>query len=169
MRAHRASCLLEDKIKSLKRLSKITAGLRKRGKKVVFTNGCFDILHFGHAKYLQEAAKLGDVLVVAVNSDSSIKSIKGKDRPIVDEKNRMRMIAALESVDFVTLFSQSTPINAIKAIKPSILVKGADWSKGNIVGGDFVTGCGGKVKSVKLVRGLSTTNLINKIAKKSSG
>jgi D-beta-D-heptose 7-phosphate kinase/D-beta-D-heptose 1-phosphate adenosyltransferase len=169
MRAHRASRLLEDKIKSLGQLSKITARLRKCGKRIVFTNGCFDILHFGHAKYLQEAASLGDVLVVAVNSDSSIKKIKGKDRPIVDEKNRLRMIAALESVDFVTLFSQSTPINAIKAIKPSILVKGADWSKGDIVGGDFVTGCGGKVKSVKLVKGLSTTNLINKIAKKSSG
>jgi D-beta-D-heptose 7-phosphate kinase/D-beta-D-heptose 1-phosphate adenosyltransferase len=167
MRAHRASRLLEDKIKSLKQLSKITAGLRKRGKIVVFTNGCFDILHFGHAKYLQEAASLGDVLVVAVNSDSSIKKIKGKDRPIVDESNRLRLIAALGSVDFVILFSQDTPINVIKALKPSILVKGADWSKGNIVGGDFVAGCGGKVKTVGLVKGLSTTDLINKIAKKS--
>lgn len=159
--------MLEDKIKSLKQLSKITAGLRKRGKIVVFTNGCFDILHFGHAKYLQEAASLGDVLVVAVNSDSSIKKIKGKDRPIVDESNRLRLIAALESVDFVILFSQDTPINVIKALKPSILVKGADWSKGNIVGGDFVAGYGGKVKTVGLVKGLSTTDLINKIAKKS--
>jgi len=158
--------LLKDKVKSLAALKRIICGLKKSGKKVVFTNGCFDLLHFGHAKYLEEAKRKGDVLVVAVNSDSSTRRIKGKRRPIVDEKNRLLMMAALESVDYVTKFNEDTPLNVIKALKPDVLVKGADWGKGNIVGRDFVVRYGGRVSTVKLVRGLSTTNLIHKIAKK---
>jgi len=138
--------------------------LRKRNKKIVFTNGCFDILHYGHAKYLQEAKNKGDVLVVGVNSDSSIQKIKGKSRPIVDEKNRLGLLSALESIDYLILFKDDTPLKLIKALKPDILIKGADWNKDKIVGSDVVRRLGGKVLTIKLVKGLSTTNLINKIA-----
>jgi D-beta-D-heptose 7-phosphate kinase/D-beta-D-heptose 1-phosphate adenosyltransferase len=146
-------------------LRRAVTALKRSGKKIVFTNGCFDILHFGHAKYLEEAGKKGDILVVAVNSDSSIRKIKGKNRPIINENQRLKLVAALESVDFVTKFNDTTPLKVIMALKPDILVKGADWSKGNIVGGDFVKSCGGKVSTVKLVKGLSSTNLIQKIAR----
>jgi D-beta-D-heptose 7-phosphate kinase/D-beta-D-heptose 1-phosphate adenosyltransferase len=146
-------------------LKKIVAGLKRSGKKVVFTNGCFDILHFGHAKYLEEAGRKGDILVVAVNSDSSVRRIKGRSRPIVGQKNRLNMIAALESVDYVTLFNEDTPLKVIRALKPDILIKGADWNKFNIVGSDFVASYGGRACTVKLVQGLSTTNIIKKIAK----
>jgi D-beta-D-heptose 7-phosphate kinase/D-beta-D-heptose 1-phosphate adenosyltransferase len=165
MRINRAGRLLENKIKSLAVLTKIVRGLKRSGKKIVFTNGCFDLMHFGHAKYLQEAAKKGDILVVAVNSDSSVKKIKAKGRPIIDEYNRLRLVAALESVDYVVKFSEDTPIKVIAALKPDVLVKGADWNKLNIVGSDLVRSCGGRVSTVKLVNGLSTSNLIKKIAK----
>ena len=157
--------MLKDKLKGLAGLKKIVAGLRKSGKIIVFTNGCFDILHFGHAKYLEEAKRLGDVLVVAVNSDSSVRKIKGKKRPVVSQKNRLRMMAALESVDYVTQFSQQTPLKVIKLLRPDILVKGADWNKFNIVGSDFVASYGGRVATVKMVKGQSSTKLINKIAR----
>jgi rfaE bifunctional protein nucleotidyltransferase chain/domain len=165
MRTYRRSeyCLIE-KIKSLKILKGLIAGLKKQGKRIVFTNGCFDILHYGHAKYLQDARNKGDILVVAVNSDASIRKIKGSNRPIVGQKNRLRLLAALESVDFVTLFKETTPLKVIKELKPDILIKGADWEKNNIVGGGFVEAYGGKVKTIKLVKGLSTTSLIKKIA-----
>jgi len=158
--------LLKDKIKNLAALKKIIAGLKKSGKKIVFTNGCFDLMHFGHAKYLEDAKRKGDILVVAVNSDSSIRKIKGRNRPIIEEKNRLRMMAALESVDFVLIFSEENPLRVIKALKPDILVKGADWDKNNIVGSDFVASYGGRVSTIKLVQGLSTTTLIHKIADK---
>lgn len=166
MRTHRAGRLLKDKIKNLAALKKIIAGLKKSGKKIVFTNGCFDLMHFGHAKYLEDAKRKGDILVVAVNSDSSIRKIKGRNRPIIEEKNRLRMMAALESVDFVLIFSEENPLRVIKALKPDILVKGADWDKNNIVGSDFVASYGGRVSTIKLVQGLSTTTLIHKIADK---
>ena len=158
--------MLKDKIKNLAALKKIIAGLKKSGKKIVFTNGCFDLMHFGHAKYLEDAKRKGDILVVAVNSDSSIRKIKGRNRPIIEEKNRLRMMAALESVDFVLIFSEENPLRVIKALKPDILVKGADWDKNNIVGSDFVASYGGRVSTIKLVQGLSTTTLIHKIADK---
>ena len=156
---------LSGKIKSLRALKKLTAKLKRQGKRITFTNGCFDILHYGHAKYLQDAKNSGDILVVGVNSDSSVRKIKGKDRPVVDEKNRLGLLAALESVDYLVLFKEATPLKVIQAVKPDILVKGADWNKNNIVGSGFVAGYGGKVKTVKLVKGLSTTNLIKKIVK----
>jgi D-beta-D-heptose 7-phosphate kinase/D-beta-D-heptose 1-phosphate adenosyltransferase len=165
MRTHRAGRLLEEKVKSLATLKRIVAGLKKSGKKIVFTNGCFDLMHFGHAKYLEDARKEGDVLIVAVNSDSSIKRIKSEKRPIVDERNRLRLVAALESVDYVTLFSEDTPLKTIRALKPDVLVKGADWNQDDVVGGDFVRSYGGCVSTVKLVQGLSTSNLIYKIAR----
>jgi len=161
----RIGFMLKDKIKSLKSLKKETLKLKKKGKTIVFTNGCFDLLHYGHAKYLQDAKNKGDILIVGVNSDSSVKKIKGNTRPIVKERDRLRLVAALESVDFVLKFSQDTPLIAIKEIQPDILVKGADWNKEKIVGSDFVLNHGGKVLTIKLCKGLSTTNLINKIAK----
>ena len=143
-------------------LKKITAGLKKRGKKIVFTNGCFDLLHYGHVKYLEDAKRGGDVLVVAVNSDRSVKKLKGKMRPIINEIFRQSVLASLDSVDYVTMFSEETPLKVIKTIKPDVLVKGADWRKNAIVGADFVKSYGGKVKTIKLVKGLSTTMLIKK-------
>jgi len=157
--------LLKDKIKSQDSLKKIIAGLQKKGKKIVFTNGCFDIMHYGHAKYLEDAKKHGDILVVAVNSDASVKKIKGKNRPIVNEKDRLSLIAALESVDYTCKFSEDTPLKLIQLLKPDVLIKGADWNKNNIVGADFVKSLGGKVCTIELAAGRSTTNLIKKIAK----
>jgi D-beta-D-heptose 7-phosphate kinase/D-beta-D-heptose 1-phosphate adenosyltransferase len=164
MRTHRRSHdRLSGKIKTLPALKRLILKLRQEGKKIVFTNGCFDILHYGHAKYLQDAKNTGDILVVGVNSDASIRKIKGKNRPVVGENNRLRLLAALASVDYLVLFRETTPLKVIREIKPDILIKGADWNKNNIVGGNFVLGRGGKVRTVKLVQGLSTTNLIKKI------
>jgi len=161
----RAKNNLEAKIKNLNALKRISLRLKAQGKKIVFTNGCFDLLHYGHVKYLQDAREKGDILVVAVNSDLSVKKIKGNKRPVVNQKDRIRTIAALESVDYVTLFREDTPIKVIKLIRPDILVKGADWDKASIVGGDFVTSHNGKVSTIKLAKGRSTTDLINKIVK----
>jgi len=158
---------LKDKVKPLGQLIKIILKLKKQGKKIVFTNGCFDILHYGHAKYLEEAKRKGDILVVGINSDTSIRSIKGEKRPIVGEENRQNLVAALESVDFVVLFKENTPLATIRKICPDILIKGADWKKKGIVGADFVKSYGGKVSTIELVQGLSTTNLIKIIAKAS--
>jgi D-beta-D-heptose 7-phosphate kinase/D-beta-D-heptose 1-phosphate adenosyltransferase len=165
MRAHRRGILLDAKIQKLGKLKEIISGLKKSGKKIVFTNGCFDLLHLGHVKYLQDARAKGDILVVGVNSDASVKKIKGEKRPIINQLDRIRVIAALESVDFAVLFKEETPIKVIKAIRPDILVKGADWSKNEIVGADFVQSYAGKVLRIKLIKGRSTTDLIKKIAK----
>jgi rfaE bifunctional protein nucleotidyltransferase chain/domain len=153
------------KIKNLTALKKIVKGLKDEGKTTVFTNGCFDLLHYGHAKYLQEAKRFGDILIVAINSDFSVRRIKGNNRPIITEKDRAGLIAALESVDYVLLFDEDTPLKAIKAIKPDVLVKGADWKRDSIVGRNFVLSYGGQVSTVELVKERSTTNLIEKIAK----
>ncbi|MDP2904713.1 MAG: D-glycero-beta-D-manno-heptose 1-phosphate adenylyltransferase [Candidatus Omnitrophota bacterium] len=155
--------MLKDKIKSLRSLRRIVFGLQKKGKKIIFTNGCFDILHLGHAQYLEGAKALGDVLVVGVNSDNSVKRIKGKSRPIVGQKERISLIAALESVDYTVLFNEDTPARLIQALRPDVLVKGADWKKNDIVGASFVKSNGGKVATVRLVNGLSTSNIIKKI------
>ncbi|RKY31879.1 MAG: D-glycero-beta-D-manno-heptose 1-phosphate adenylyltransferase [Candidatus Omnitrophota bacterium] len=157
---------LASKIKTQARLKKIILKLKAKKKKIVFTNGCFDLLHFGHVKYLEEAKSKGDILVVAVNSDSSTMRIKGKKRPLTPQADRLRIIAGLESVDYVTLFNETTPLKVIKKFKPDILIKGADWNKKKIVGNDFVASYGGKVATIKLAKGRSTTNLIKKIAAK---
>jgi len=158
--------LLEKKIQDLRKLKKLISYFKARRKKIVFTNGCFDLLHYGHVKYLQDAKKRGDVLVVGINSDSSAKRIKGEKRPVVNEKDRLRLVAALESVDYVVLFKEDTPLKIIKFLKPDVLVKGADWNKNNIVGKDFVISYGGGVSAIKFVKGYSTSNLIKKIAKR---
>jgi len=153
----------DKKIRSADALKNTLDYLRKKGKKVVFTNGCFDILHYGHVKYLDDAKKLGDVLVVAINTDKSVKNIKACGRPIINEKDRARVLSALTCVDFVTFFGEETPIKVIKALKPDILVKGADWHVSKIAGKDFVESYGGKVKTISYIKGYSTTSIINKI------
>jgi len=156
------------KIKSLSEIKKIVQNFKKQGKKIVFTNGCFDLLHYGHVKYLESAKKKGDILIVGLNSDNSVRKIKGKNRPIINENDRARIIAALESVDYVVLFNEETPLKLIKLIKPDILVKGGDWKKSEIVGKDFVISYGGSVKILKYIKNHSTSNLIKKIVKRFS-
>ena len=158
---------MSSKIKDAGSLKKILCALRAKGKRIAFTNGCFDILHYGHVKYLEDAKRKGDILIVGINSDASVRRIKGKGRPVVGENDRARTLAGLESVDYVVMFGQDTPIGLIKSIKPDVLVKGADWCRNSIVGADFVCGRGGKVATVKLAKGRSTTALIKKIAKAS--
>ncbi|TRZ95109.1 D-glycero-beta-D-manno-heptose 1-phosphate adenylyltransferase [bacterium] len=165
MRTGRTGSLLDTKIKKPQALKRIISRLKTKGSKIVFTNGCFDLLHYGHIRYLEDAKSKGDILIVAINSDSSIKKIKGKKRPLVKQTDRARIIAGLRSVDFVTIFYQSTPIKIIKLLRPDILVKGSDWKKDKIVGGEFAASYGGKVLNIRLIKGRSTTNLINKIAK----
>lgn len=154
---------MKKKIVSSPRLAKIIASLRRGGKRIVFTNGCFDIIHIGHTRYLAKAKALGDVLVIGLNSDLSVKAIKGRGRPINNEKDRAEILSALIPVDYVTIFSEPTPEELIKRLKPDILVKGGDWHPKNIVGGDFVKSRGGKVVSVPFIKGHSTTSLIKKI------
>jgi len=165
MRTHRANRMLKGKIKSAIELKTIIQRLKKQNKTIVFTNGCFDLLHYGHVRFLEEAKQKGDFLVVGINSDSSVKKIKGPNRPVVREEGRIRTVAALESVDYAIIFKEKTPLKLIKLLKPDILVKGADWNKNAIVGKEIVSGHGGKVESIKLIPGYSTSNLIQKIGK----
>jgi len=139
--------------------------LKNRHKKIVFTNGCFDILHSGHIMYLNEAKAQGDYLIVGLNSDSSIKKLKGSDRPINNEEDRKYLLENLKAVDCVEIFSQDTPYELIKTIMPNILVKGGDWQISEIVGSDIVLKKGGEVKSLSFKEGKSTTNIIEKIRK----
>lgn len=140
-------------------LKKTLDGLKARGSRIVFTNGCFDLIHQGHVVYLREAKALGDVLVIALNSDSSVASIKGPERPIVPEKERMAVVAALESADFVTLFHEDTPRRLIEYLKPHILVKGGDWSEEDVAGRDAVE----RVVIIPSVPGVSTTDIIARV------
>ena len=137
--------------------------LIKANKKLVFTNGCFDILHRGHIEYLNEAKELGDKLIIGVNSDNSVKRLKGESRPLNNELDRAYILDNLKCVDFVMIFDEDTPYNLIDAIKPDLLVKGGDWKPEDIVGSDIVLANGGEVKSLKFVDNYSSTDLINKI------
>lgn len=148
-----------------KDLLSILAQRRNSKEKIVFTNGCFDLLHIGHVRYLQEARRLGTLLVVAVNSDKSVQVLKGPTRPIQNENDRAEILAALACVDYTFLFDEQTPERVIKAIKPDVLVKGGDWKIEQIVGSDFVLKNGGQVKSLNFVNGKSTTSLIEKSKK----
>ena len=134
-------------------------------KKIVFTNGCFDILHAGHADYLKKAKSLGDILVVGINSDESIRRIKGEKRPIIPQELRAYLLDSLKPVDYVIIFEEDTPFELIKAIKPDVLVKGADWDVDKIVGADFVLSYGGKVERIEFSFDISTTKIIEKILK----
>lgn len=135
---------------------------RTENKKIVFTNGCFDLLHIGHITYLEEAKKLGQILIVGINTDNSVKKLKGPTRPIQNEYDRSEILAALKAVDHCILFSEETPLNLIQIIKPNVLVKGGDWKINQIVGSDFVLSYGGTVQSLQFINGKSTTALIEK-------
>ncbi len=156
----------KKKIVSRAALKKIVARERKKGKTIAFTNGCFDIIHYGHVSYLTSAKKDKRVLVVGVNSDASIRAIKGPHRPIITEKARAAVLAAFACVDYVTIFKEPTPYRLIKALQPDILVKGADWKGKAVVGSDIVRQRGGKVEFIKFVDRYSTTEIIESILKK---
>ncbi|MEK2646683.1 D-glycero-beta-D-manno-heptose 1-phosphate adenylyltransferase [Bdellovibrio sp. BCCA] len=141
------------------------APLRSQGKKIVFTNGVFDLLHVGHVRYLQEARALGDALVVGVNADASVKRLKGPTRPVQVEADRAEILAGLWAVDFTVIFTEDTPANLIEKVRPDILVKGGDWKIDQIVGAPFVQSYGGKVMSLQFVDGRSTTKIIEKAQK----
>ena len=151
------------KIRTLDQLLPEVNAYRKQGKSIAFTNGCFDILHAGHVAYLRQAKAQGDILVLGVNSDRSIRKIKGKDRPVNKQDDRLMVLSELSSVDYVIVFDKDTPMNLLKAIKPDVLVKGGDYTKDKVVGHEFVESYGGKVTVVGLVEGRSTTNIIQKI------
>lgn len=155
-----------EKISDLFSLKEKIERYKNTGSRIVFTNGCFDILHEGHATYLEAARKTGDYLIVGLNSDSSIKAIKGPGRPVNNESSRARLLAALGCVDHIVLFSEETPLELIKAILPDVLVKGADWSVDKIVGAKEVLEAGGKVINIDMVEGFSTTGLIDQIKNK---
>lgn len=136
---------------------------KNKGKKIVFTNGCFDILHLGHVEYLNEARAQGDVLIVAINSDASVRELKGPDRPINNEMDRGKMLLNLKAVDCIQVFTEQTPLEIIKLIQPNILVKGGDWRPDQIIGSEFVLSHGGVVKSLMFKNGYSTSNLIKAV------
>lgn len=156
---------LSDKIIPGTKIADISSKLHESARKIVFTNGCFDIIHAGHVTYLAQAKALGDVLILGLNSDASVKRLKGDNRPINNEQDRALVLAALSSVDYVLIFEEDTPYNLIKLVQPDILVKGGDWQPSEIVGSDLVLARGGEVLSLKFVEGLSTTGILQKLRK----
>ncbi|HEY7678371.1 MAG TPA: D-glycero-beta-D-manno-heptose 1-phosphate adenylyltransferase [Candidatus Methylomirabilis sp.] len=152
-----------SKLKSVEALAPILRAAQARGRKVVFTNGCFDLLHRGHVRYLAQARALGDLLVVGLNSDASVQTLKGPARPIVPAGERAEVLAALEAVDYVTVFEEPTPERLIAALQPDILVKGGDWTPDTIVGREAVERRGGQVRALPYVDGASTSALIERI------
>ena len=157
---------MRQKIKAKKELLRIITGLKTKGKRIVFTNGCFDLLHIGHVRYLEKAKALGDVLVVGVNSDSSVRKLKGRRRPIQPEQDRAEILSALGCVDYVALFNEIDPLKLITSLKPDVLVKGGDWTKEQTVGKEVVERSGGEVVILPFVKGASTSTLIETILKK---
>ncbi len=157
---------MTEKIKGSEDLAKVLRDLRADGRKVVFTNGCFDLLHIGHLRYLKRARALGDILVVGVNTDSSVQSLKGPERPILPLEERMEILSCLECVDYVTSFEETTPLELISLLKPDVLVKGGDWTKETVIGKEVVEDLGGEVVILPFVEGNSTSNLIETILKR---
>ncbi|PIQ84544.1 MAG: D-glycero-beta-D-manno-heptose 1-phosphate adenylyltransferase [Candidatus Omnitrophica bacterium CG11_big_fil_rev_8_21_14_0_20_63_9] len=153
----------DTKIKSAAALIPLLRKAQRRGRRVVFTNGCFDLLHAGHVTLLERSRRLGNLLVVGINSDHSVRAIKGPSRPIVAQRQRALVLAGLASVDFVTVFDAPTPQRLIQQLRPDVLVKGADWGAGQIVGREMVERFGGRVVRVPLVKGLSTSQLVERI------
>lgn len=157
--------ILSQKILDADQLRRSLNLWRFQQKRIVFTNGCFDILHLGHVDYLAKASDLGDILVIGLNTDTSVSRIKGPDRPVNDEQARARLLAALQFVDAVVLFDEATPYELIKKVQPDVLVKGKDYKAEEVVGYDIVTAKGGHVETIDLVEGYSTTALIDKLKK----
>lgn len=155
--------LVQNKIMSREELAHLCSGWRVKGYKIIFTNGCFDILHQGHIALLLEAAELGHKLVLGLNTDASVKKLKGENRPVNDEQSRALVMASQLYVDAVTLFGEDTPLELIQAIRPDVIVKGGDYTPETVVGNDFVSSYGGQVVIVPTVNGFSTTNIINKM------
>ena len=154
---------MSEKILEREALKETVRSLKEGGNKIVFTNGCFELLHIGHVQYLQAARAEGDVLVVGMNSDHSVRQIKGPRRPVVPENERAEVLASLACVDFVSLFDEPDPLAIISSLLPDVLVKGADWAEDAIVGRDIVEAHGGRVVRIPLTRGASTTSIIEKI------
>ena len=154
---------MSGKLKTLDELIKIAAQARRSGKSVVFTNGCFDLLHRGHVHVLRQAKAAGDLLIVAINSDQSVKAIKGSTRPVAAEMDRLELIAAMEMVDYVILFDEPDPSKLITAIKPNVLAKGGDWGAHGVIGADIVERQGGRVVLVPYLKGYSTSEIIERI------
>jgi len=151
------------KLKSLEEIKAIVLGARNDGKKIAFTNGCFDLLHRGHVHVLRAARACADLLIVGVNSDESVKQIKGPTRPVLPESDRCELLGAMEMVDFVILFNEPAPYDLIAAIRPDVLVKGGDWNSEKIIGADLVEEVGGRVVVVPYIKGFSTTEIIERI------
>jgi D-beta-D-heptose 7-phosphate kinase/D-beta-D-heptose 1-phosphate adenosyltransferase len=156
---------VREKVKKRQALKTIAAQAKSEGKKIVFTNGCFDLLHGGHVQLLREAKNLGDILIVALNSDRSVRQIKGPDRPILPEEERAELIAALEMVDYVTMFDEPDPLNVIRELRPDVLAKGGDWAEDKIVGREFIESYGGRVAVIPFLKGHSTTEIIERMRK----
>ena len=152
-----------DKIRGLEELVGIVRQRRASGQRVVFTNGCFDLLHRGHTRLLQQARELGDLLIVALNSDASVRGLKGPCRPILSQDERAELLSALASVDYVVIFEEADPGRTIAALQPDVLVKGADWAKEEVVGRETVERRGGRVVTVPLVEGASTSGIIDRV------
>jgi D-beta-D-heptose 7-phosphate kinase/D-beta-D-heptose 1-phosphate adenosyltransferase len=152
-----------SKVRSGRAFLAALAADRRRGRKIVFTNGCFDILHVGHLRYLERARALGGALVVGLNTDASVRRLKGPGRPVNGQRDRAEVLAGLECVDHVTFFAEDTPLRLIRSVRPDFLVKGGDWKKRDIVGWDFVESIGGRVRSLPFVPGRSTTSTLRKI------
>jgi D-beta-D-heptose 7-phosphate kinase/D-beta-D-heptose 1-phosphate adenosyltransferase len=157
---------MKQKIKERKELLRIIKNLKAGGKRIVFTNGCFDLLHIGHIRYLEKARTLGDILVVGVNSDASVRILKGPKRPILPDKERAEILSGLGCVDYITIFNEPDPLKLITSLHPHVLVKGGDWKKEQIVGGEVVERSGGRVVIIPFVKGTSTSNLIETILEK---
>ena len=156
---------MRSKILKLSDLLQVIEGLRKAGKRIVFTNGCFDILHVGHVRYLTAARSKGDALILGLNSDASVKSIKPDNRPIVNQDQRAEVLAGLACVDYITIFDEPDPLALIQTIKPDVLIKGADWEKAEIIGSNVVRSYGGSVVRIEIVPGISTSGIIQRILK----
>ena len=154
---------MKNKTKSKEELKEEIENLKEEGKRIVFTNGCFDLIHVGHTRYLEEAKNLGDALIVAVNSDRSVKEIKGKDRPIIPQDERAEVLCALHFVDYVVIFDEPDPFQIVSYLRPDVLVKGGDWDEGAIIGRDIVESGGGKVVRIPEIKGASTTDMIERI------
>ena len=154
---------MSRKLKSLEEIKAIVLGARNNGKRIAFTNGCFDLLHRGHVHVLRAAKACADLLIVGINSDESVKQIKGPTRPVLAESDRCELLGAMEMVDFVILFNEPDPYQLIAAIRPDVLVKGGDWNSEKIIGADLVEEAGGSVVIVPYIKGFSTTGIIERI------
>jgi D-glycero-beta-D-manno-heptose 1-phosphate adenylyltransferase len=152
-----------EKVKSSQEVQEICMSARRHASRIVFTNGCFDILHVGHVRYLEAARALGDMLVVGINSDDSVRQLKGPSRPVLGEGQRSELVAALHCVDYVTIFQEPDPLRLIEMIRPDVLVKGADWPEDQIIGADVVRKSGGSVARIPFVPGASTSAIIDSI------